>query len=85
MGAALEPGRAGGNRSNAGKQPSNRHILPWRIADYGHCVLVPQLFVARRFGCDLSEFPTLLRIDAACAILDPFQAAHPSRQMDANN
>ena len=47
------------------------------------CVLVPQLFHARRFGCDLSIYPTLVRIDAACAGLPAFIAAHPSKQPDA--
>ena len=47
------------------------------------CVLVPQLFHARRFGCDLGAYPTLSRIDAACNALDAFQLAQPSRQADA--
>jgi len=47
------------------------------------CVLVPQLFHARRFGCDLSAYPTLVRIDAACNEHPAFIAAHPSKQPDA--
>lgn len=47
------------------------------------CYLVPQLYSARRFGVDLSAFPTLLRIEEACSALAPFQAAHPDRQPDA--
>ena len=47
------------------------------------CVLVPQLFHARRFGCDLSAYPTLVKIDAALNELPAFQAAHPSKQADA--
>lgn len=39
--------------------------------------LVPQLFNARRFECPLETFPTLRRIDAACAALPEFRAAHP--------
>ena len=45
--------------------------------------LVPQLFNARRFDCPLSDYPTLLRIDAACAAVPAFQAATPDRQADA--
>ncbi|WP_338863697.1 maleylacetoacetate isomerase [Myxococcus stipitatus] len=45
--------------------------------------LVPQLYGARRFGVDVSAYPTLLRIEAACAELPAFQAAHPDRQPDA--
>lgn len=46
------------------------------------CVLVPQLFHARRFGCDLSAYPTLTRIDAVCNEHPAFKAAHPSQQPD---
>jgi maleylacetoacetate isomerase len=45
--------------------------------------LVPQLYNARRFDCDLSGYPTLLRIEGACLALPAFVAAHPSRQGDA--
>jgi maleylacetoacetate isomerase len=50
------------------------------IAD---CCLVPQVFNARRFAVDLAPFPTIAAIDAACADIPAFQAAHPSRQPDA--
>ncbi len=46
------------------------------------CVLIPQLFSARRFGVAVETWPRLLAIDAACAELPAFQAAHPSRQPD---
>ena len=46
--------------------------------------LVPQLYAARRFAVDMSAYPTLLRIEAACAELPAFQAAHADRQPDAN-
>jgi maleylacetoacetate isomerase len=45
--------------------------------------LVPQLANARRMAVDLSAFPTLLRIDAACQALPAFAAAAPARQPDA--
>lgn len=44
--------------------------------------LVPQLYGARRFGADPSAFPTLLRVEAACAALPAFQSAHPDQQAD---
>jgi maleylpyruvate isomerase len=47
------------------------------------CYLIPQLYNARRFGVETSGLPTLLRIEAACAALPAFQAAHPDRQPDA--
>ena len=47
------------------------------------CCLVPQVFNARRFDCDLSHAPTVLRIFDECMKLDAFQRAQPSRQPDA--
>lgn len=46
------------------------------------CTLVPQIFNAQRFECDLSPMPTIMRIFDACMALDAFQAAHPSKQPD---
>jgi maleylpyruvate isomerase len=45
--------------------------------------LVPQLYGARRFGVDLQPYGLLTRIEAACASLPAFQAAHADRQPDA--
>jgi maleylpyruvate isomerase len=45
--------------------------------------LVPQLFGARRFGVDVSRFPTLLRVEEACRALDAFARSEPERQPDA--
>jgi len=47
------------------------------------CCLVPQLYNARRYHIDLTDFPLITRIDAACAKLPAFIAAHPSNQPDA--
>jgi len=45
--------------------------------------LVPQLANARRFDVDVSPYPTLTRIEAACDALPAFAAAAPARQPDA--
>ncbi|MBV2205669.1 MAG: maleylacetoacetate isomerase [Pseudomonas sp.] len=45
--------------------------------------LVPQVESARRFNVDLDRFPIITSIDRACAELDAFQRAAPSRQPDA--
>ena len=45
--------------------------------------LVPQMANARRFEIDLSPYPTLKRIEAACNALPPFADAAPARQPDA--
>ncbi|WP_432696014.1 maleylacetoacetate isomerase [Marinobacterium sp. YM272] len=46
--------------------------------------LIPQMYNARRFDVDLSAFPTLVRIEAACNRLDAFIDASPEKQPDAN-
>jgi maleylpyruvate isomerase len=45
--------------------------------------LVPQLYNARRWNLDLAPFPTLVRVDSACAALPAFAAARPDAQSDA--
>jgi maleylpyruvate isomerase len=45
--------------------------------------LVPQIESARRFKVDLSRWPQLLDIEAACGQLEAFQRAAPSVQPDA--
>ncbi|MDB6002103.1 MAG: maleylacetoacetate isomerase [Rhizobacter sp.] len=45
--------------------------------------LVPQIFNARRFECELDTMPTLLRIYDNCLALDAFQRAQPSACSDA--
>lgn len=47
------------------------------------CCLVPQVFNALRFEVDMTRFPTIARIHAACSELEAFIAAHPSKQPDA--
>jgi maleylacetoacetate isomerase len=47
------------------------------------CCLIPQVYNARRFGVDLSPYPTILRIEEACLALPAFDAARPERQPDA--
>ena len=45
--------------------------------------LVPQLYNAHRWGCDLSPFPRLTEIEARCRDLPAFHAARPEAQPDA--
>ena len=47
------------------------------------CCLVPQVFNAQRFDCDLSAMPTVMGIVERCAALDAFQRAAPGQQPDA--
>jgi maleylpyruvate isomerase len=50
------------------------------IAD---CCLVPQVFNAQRYECDLAPYPTITRIFGACMKLDAFAATQPDKQPDA--
>jgi maleylpyruvate isomerase len=45
--------------------------------------LVPQLGNARRYGCDLAKYPTILEIEKNCMALAAFADAAPERQPDA--
>ncbi|WP_114522309.1 maleylacetoacetate isomerase [Altererythrobacter sp. ZODW24] len=46
-------------------------------------ILIPQLYNARKFNFDLSEYPRMTRIEAAALALQPFKAAHPDNQTDS--
>jgi maleylacetoacetate isomerase len=47
------------------------------IAD---CCLVPQIFNAKRYDCDLAPYPKVMQIFNQCMTLDAFDKAQPSRQ-----
>tara|TARA_B100000676_G_scaffold297121_1_gene338286 strand:- start:2357 stop:2992 length:636 start_codon:yes stop_codon:yes gene_type:complete len=42
--------------------------------------IVPQVFNAERYECDLSAYPRLISIFAECMKLDAFDSAQPSKQ-----
>jgi len=48
------------------------------------CCLVPQLYNARRFDCDLAPYPTLVAIGERCEAMDAFARARPEAQPDAH-
>lgn len=47
------------------------------------CCLMPQIFNAQRFECDLKPYATVMRIFDACMKLDAFDRAQPRKQPDA--
>ncbi len=72
--AALEAGLAGNHETGRfchGDEPG--------LAD---ACLVPQCYAAARFGIEVSRYPTIARIDAACRELDAFRQAAPEAQPD---
>ena len=49
----------------------------------GDCFLVPQVYNAERFSCDLEPYPNIRRITASCRELPAFARAAPESQADA--
>lgn len=49
------------------------------------CCLVPQIFNAQRFACDLKPYPTVMRVFDACMRLEAFDRAQPDKQPDAQS
>jgi maleylacetoacetate isomerase/maleylpyruvate isomerase len=49
------------------------------------CCLVPQVFNARRYDCDLSPYPETMRAFDACMKLEAFDRAQPAKQPDAES
>jgi len=47
------------------------------------CFLVPQVYNAERFSCDLEPYPNIRRITAQCRLLSAFINAAPENQADA--
>lgn len=45
--------------------------------------LVPQLGNARRYGCDLAPYPTIVSIEKNCVTIPAFANAAPEKQPDA--
>jgi maleylpyruvate isomerase len=71
---------AGAGRSSDGPAGGFCHGDRPTLAD---CFLVPQVYNAERFDCDLSPYPALLSIAAHCRSLAAFREAEPERQPDA--
>ena len=48
------------------------------------CCLVPQIFNAKRFDCDLTPYPRVMGIFDTCMALPAFDSAQPLKQAEAN-
>ncbi|UXR65475.1 maleylacetoacetate isomerase [Bdellovibrio bacteriovorus] len=44
--------------------------------------LIPQLLTSQRYKVDISQYPTLVKINENCLKLESFQKAHPFAQID---
>ncbi|MDH1262625.1 maleylacetoacetate isomerase [Pseudomonas sp. GD03944] len=71
--AAVEAGLAAfDDRLSLGQRPG-----------YLEACLIPQVYNARRFNCDLTAYPRILAMTARCEALDAFKQAAPEAQRDA--
>jgi maleylacetoacetate isomerase len=61
---------------------AGRHVFGDRVT-IADCCLVPQVFNAQRYECDLGPYPTVTRVFAECMKLDAFSTTQPSGQPDA--
>ncbi|MDA9639683.1 maleylacetoacetate isomerase [SAR116 cluster bacterium] len=57
--------------------PATGRFLHGDTPGLADCVLIPQLYNARRWGVALNDMPRLVAIDAACRDLPAFKAAAP--------
>ncbi len=67
--------------SHAGKWA----FLSGEAPGFADICLVPQMYNARRFDLDLTPYPRLVAIDAACSALPAFEKAAPENQPDATS
>ncbi len=58
-------------------------LLWWPRPGLADVYLVPQVESARRFKVDMSRWPLIAAVDAACMQLPAFQQAAPMQQPDA--
>jgi len=65
------------------RDPSAGPLCHGYLPTIADCCLVPQVFNALRHGIDISAYPNIARINAACVDMPAFVAAHPSNQPDA--
>jgi len=65
------------------KAPSTGRYCQGELPGMADCCLVPQVFNALRYKCDLAQYPIVTRMYDACMQLEAFDRAQPGRQADA--
>jgi maleylacetoacetate isomerase len=63
--------------------PGTRYALTDESPTLADLCLVPQIYNARRWGVDLTPWPRITAVEAACLALPAFTAAAPEAQPDA--
>lgn len=66
-----------------GENPSTGEFCEGDNASIADCCLIPQVYNAKRFGVDMSRYPTIMRINDACLETEEFDHARPEKQPDA--
>jgi maleylpyruvate isomerase len=64
-------------------QPKRGKFCFGEVPTLADICLIPQLGNARRYGCDLSKYPTILDIEKNCNAIPAFVNAAPEKQPDA--
>ncbi|XP_067311167.1 maleylacetoacetate isomerase isoform X2 [Pseudorasbora parva] len=63
------------------KQTAGKYCVGDEISMADVC-LVPQVYNAERFKVDMSQFPTIRRLNQTLTEIDAFKVSHPSHQPD---
>ena len=64
--------------------PGTRYALTGDRPSLADCCLIPQVYNARRWGLELTPWPKITAVEAACLDLPAFAAAVPEAQPDAS-
>lgn len=65
------------------RNPGNGRFCHGQTPTIADCCLVPQIFNAKRYQCELGPYPAVMRVFATCMQLDSFARAQPDKQPDA--
>ena len=74
------------NKGFDGLEQQVSQVGPYAIGDtltVADICLIPQIYNAHRWGVDMTRYPRLAAMEAACRTLPAFQAARPETQPDA--
>ncbi len=63
--------------------PATGSFCHGELPTLADCCLVPQVYNARRFNCDVAGLTTIARIVERCEAMDAFRLAGPEAQADA--
>jgi maleylacetoacetate isomerase len=67
------------------QNPGTGHFCHGQTPTIADCCLVPQIFNAKRYQCELGPYPAVMRVFDACMQLDAFVRAQPDKQPDAES